>query len=395
MFANLAANGPPSERPWAVLGIAQFLEGVPAELAMERQAAALNPNLALVWLNLSDLDQSAGHAEAALAEARTTIRLIGRPDRGSITERSADTSKAGLVATLDDLLGDYRDEVSEQVRLQVLPEFYGSHEQARVQQAATLALDHDTQAAAAMWPGMSDAEISRTIAKWQSASAVKLYSAEVLEDWPAALAEAQGLDTVVRGYAALPDGGAALDVLRTTLWPHEARILAHLGRGPEAWAMIIQTPSDCYDCVRARGEIAALAGRRAEVDRWFAEAVRQGPSLPHAHLDWARARLARGDVDGAIAELTLAHAKGPHFADPLEQWGEALMRKGDFGGAAGKFTAADREAPRWGRNHLLWGEALARLGKADQAKAQWRAAAGMDLSAADRAELARVQPGPP
>ncbi len=35
-------------------------------------------------------------------------------------------------------------------------------------------------------------------------------------------------------------------------------------------------------------------------------------------------------------------------------------------------------------------KALARLGKADEAKVQWRAAAAMDLSAADRTELARA-----
>ncbi len=35
--------------------------------------------------------------------------------------------------------------------------------------------------------------------------------------------------------------------------------------------------------------------------------------------------------------------------------------------------------------------ALARLGRADEASAQYRAAAGMDLSTADRAELVRVQ----
>ena len=71
-------------------------------------------------------------------------------------------------------------------------------------------------------------------------------------------------------------------------------------------------------------------------------------------------RLARGDVDGAIAKLTLAHQKAPRFADPLELWGEALMRKGDFAGAAGKFREADKLTPHWAKNHALLGQALAR-----------------------------------
>ncbi len=124
----------------------------------------------------------------------------------------------------------------------------------------------------------------------------------------------------------------------------------------------------------------------------------QGPSLPQAHLDWARARLARGDVDGAIAELTLAHAKGPHFADPLELWGEALMRKGDFAAAAAKFAEADKYAPKWGRNHLRWGEALLRAGRYADARRQFEATSGLDLNAPDRAALnvflARTAGGP-
>ena len=95
--------------------------------------------------------------------------------------------------------------------------------------------------------------------------------------------------------------------------------------------------------------------------------------------------------DGAVARLQEAYKRGPHFADTLELWGEALVRKGDLKGAVAKFADADRNAPRWGRNHLRWGEALARLGKADEARAQLQAASGMDLSPADRAELARVR----
>ena len=101
--------------------------------------------------------------------------------------------------------------------------------------------------------------------------------------------------------------------------------------------------------------------------------------------------MARGDLDGAIVRLQQANQKGPHYADALELWGEALMRKRDYSGAAARFAEADKNAPRWGRNHLRWGQALARTGKADDAKAQWIAAAGMDLSPADRAELVKAR----
>ena len=63
------------------------------------------------------------------------------------------------------------------------------------------------------------------------------------------------------------------------------------------------------------------------------------------------------------------------------------MRKGDLNGAVAKFAEADKDAPRWGRNHLRWGQALLRLGQKDEAKAQLRAASGVDLSPPDRATL--------
>jgi len=96
--------------------------------------------------------------------------------------------------------------------------------------------------------------------------------------------------------------------------------------------------------------------------------------------------------------LKSAHAKGPHYADALELWGEALMDKSDHAGAISKFAEADKYAPRWGRNHLLWGEALMLQGRYAEARAQYVAASGMDLSKPDRAALnvllARTASGP-
>lgn len=100
----------------------------------------------------------------------------------------------------------------------------------------------------------------------------------------------------------------------------------------------------------------------------------------------------------AIAKLTLAHAKGPRFADPLELWGEALIRQGDPAGAIAKFAEADKDAPRWGRNHMMWGEALMLSGRYAEARRQYEIANGLDLSKPDRAALdvllARTAKGP-
>ena len=178
------------------------------------------------------------------------------------------------------------------------------------------------------------------------------------------------------------------DHLEVTLRrPWQAYVAARLGRIEEAEALIGLTPLDCYFCLRTRGRIAAIAGQAAVADRWFAEAVRQAPSLAHADQEWAEVKLARGDRAGA---LTLAHQaarKAPQWADPLKLQGDVRLAAGDVEAAAQLYTNAVKLAPRWGGLHLKWGEALAKLGKADEARARWRAAASMDLSAADRAVL--------
>ena len=100
--------------------------------------------------------------------------------------------------------------------------------------------------------------------------------------------------------------------------------------------------------------------------------------------------LAKGDTDGAIAKLEVAHEKGPNFADPLEYWGEALLAKHQPDQAIEKFHDANEHAPNWGRLHLKWGEALLWSGDKDGARKQFAIARSLDLTAKDRSQLARL-----
>jgi tetratricopeptide (TPR) repeat protein len=72
----------------------------------------------------------------------------------------------------------------------------------------------------------------------------------------------------------------------------------------------------------------------------------------------------------------------------LEGWGEALTAKKQPDSALAKFAEAEKYTPNWGRLHLKWGEALASAGRKDEAKKQFARAAQLDLSDADKAELA-------
>ena len=174
------------------------------------------------------------------------------------------------------------------------------------------------------------------------------------------------------------------------LRPQLALAKAHLGDLAGAQTLIATSPADCYGCVQIRGLIASEAKQYGNADYWFARAVELAPSIPMAYADWGQSFLTRGKPDEAIAQFTLAHQKGPHFADPLEGWGEALMAKNQSHLALAKFAEAEKYAPNWGRLHLKWGEALGYTGHKDEAKKQFARAAALDLSAGDKAELVRA-----
>ncbi|MGD0189976.1 MAG: hypothetical protein ABSD74_04465 [Rhizomicrobium sp.] len=198
----------------------------------------------------------------------------------------------------------------------------------------------------------------------------------------------------------IPETGISLgelqDILREKLG-HVTHITGEVLRTPSGisitarWgeALIAATPQDCYLCARVRAQIAEMKGDEHGAARWFAEAIRLGPSIPFAYSDWGAMLLANGDTEAAIAKFAVAHSIGPHFADPLEMWGEALMLKNRSDLALAKFEEANTYAPNWGRLHLEWGKALFYAGKTDEAKKQFATAARLDLSTTDKSTLAQ------
>jgi tetratricopeptide (TPR) repeat protein len=172
--------------------------------------------------------------------------------------------------------------------------------------------------------------------------------------------------------------------------PLIAWTLAKAGDFAGAEAVIAQTATDCYFCLRVRGQIATEKHDWAQAEHWFGEAVAQAPSIAFAYVDWGSERLLKGDPQDAIGLFEKAHRAGPHFADALEGWGEALLRKGDPRAASERFRQADRDAPRWARNHARWAEALLRSGDDRRARAQYETAKTLALDAGDRARLDKL-----
>ena len=241
---------------------------------------------------------------------------------------------------------------------------------------------------------LHDAARSRTLiaetlasgpARPDAVSRARYFADVAAGDWPAAAIDA-------RAYgAALPVG---VQLTGPTTWqaaPLLAYALARAGDFVGAEAAIEATPLDCYGCLQARGQVAALKSDWTGADAWFARAVAAGPSIPFAYADRGEMLLRKGDTDAAIAQFAQAHQRGPHFADPLELWGEALMAKARPDLAVAKFEEAARYAPNWGRLHLKWAEALLSLHQPEVARRQLALAATLGLTPEEASELSRLR----
>ncbi len=343
--------------------------------ARDEMARALQLGYDGVLANLANMERALGHAQAALDTCR---RALAGDSLEKIYKdtRLGRTNSAVACALMD---GDFRSAERQIVGLIGVINQRGYSASGRENHIWALSNLHQTSAARAEIPAMMATPGFRIrLESFRVSLAARIAAQE--EDWPtvlALLAPGQPAPTPGQLEAPTPDAWRAL-------------ALAKLGRVAEARAMAATLPADCYRCLRTRAEVAEAAGDRAGADRWFAEAVRQAPRLPFAETDWARVLLSRGDARGAAVKARAASRKQPAFADARVVWGEALLAAGDPKGAAATFAAAERHAPHWGRLHLKWGQALARLGKAQEARAQWARATRLDLTTAERAELARV-----
>jgi tetratricopeptide (TPR) repeat protein len=349
-----------------------------AALAKARIAAALDPQnpTAVGWL--ASVENILGHDEAAW---RLSSRNIGLWHGAEVADLDP-----GLVATAplyfayhrDRLMGDWTAALEAEDTFVANGKDYSGP----LQRAEEDAADHDVASArtsANSIPPKSDAGTPNP-----QVDEARMRIAVTQEDWNAAVAAGRQAELL---YLADP---TQREYVRRFVWPGYALALAHAGRFTDAEGMIAKTAPDCDICMRARANIAAAKHAWAEAAQIFSIVSRRSPDIPFANTDWGTMLLAKGDYDGAIAKFQSANAKGPHFADPLEMWGESLIRENRSDLALAKFEEAEKYAPNWGRLHLKWGEALLWAGKPEEAKKQFATAASLDLSAAEKSELARV-----
>jgi tetratricopeptide (TPR) repeat protein len=385
VLTKLAAEGSPSERPWALAGLAQLQTDPNRSVELAGQALALNPHLATAELAVSRSEVVLGRYQASREAQQRFLALLERPDHGGIGDADAASFIAGTTADLATEVGDYA--TCTRTMQEALPKVTDPRVRDSVQYelAFCTALAHQPAAALRMMGGLDDVALTRAFPHGSGIVEINHLARRELKDWEGALAQIRAVEAYLRSQ---PDAAMMWEsLIRARLLPGEIEALNWLGRLDEARALVPLMPPDCYWCTTSRAHLAENMGNAKEADRLMALAIAKAPSWEGAYQWFTELRLRRGDYDGAIAMARRGNRVAPRAADLLEEWGEALAGKGDTQGAIAKYAAASALTPKWGRLHLKWGEALARLGRRDEARAQFRAAATLDLSSADRAEL--------
>lgn len=369
-----------SERAWALsaLGLATYaLEGRcdDAILILER-AIALDPRLPNPVANLAMAHSCLGHDQITADLRRKLVALwqeggVHNPARIKTNRLESEMDEA-------ELIGDFRRVLDLNAQLE--GEGAGSQ---TIYVAAVLALMRDVSASKRMLSQFrADAFTDlRRFSYWHA----KSLQAKAIEDWSS---EARYAEKAMRVTERLDRFARRLIAIQyNTIW---AGALARAGNLLAADALLRDLPSDCYPCARGNGMVADVKGDHAAADRWFAHAVRLGPRLPSAYQEWGDAKLRRKDAGGALLLFERSLAFGPEFPDALKGKANALARLGRDEEAERAYQDTADRAPRWGALQIDWGLALWRLNRREEARAKFRAAAGMDLGVADRARLKRI-----
>jgi len=397
VLRQLTRDPDPVERKWAYNGLAVTARqyGMTAAAIEHGKAAlAIDPDFVNAMNNIATAYENAGQEEAAIAWRRRGFRATKNAspidydmkrilsdmavNRRAVDRRRGDfrsaTKTIAMARDVDPAAFDPKSAAASMVALHS-----GMHEHSRAAAAQRASLGRTSVASGQL---LTSAQEDFTISLASLRRAVDLDERAGAAE--TALRLINAADRIVaEGQARAREFAATRPIFA---WPIAATGLAAGGRVAEAEALIARTPTDCYECVRARGLIASYRGNPGKARRWLREAIRQGPSIPMAYLDLAR--VPGTDPAAALVLIREANRRGPGWADPLKAWGDALRGQRDWRGAAAQYAEAAERAPRWGALNIEWARALWLSGKHDEAREKFAAAAKMDLSATDRARLA-------
>jgi tetratricopeptide (TPR) repeat protein len=385
VLEELIRTGSTEDRSWAYVGLSTLAETDGDEkraLGLFKQATEAKPDNIIAWTDLANTENNLGHDEKAAEAERTSIALGARGGDSDLNPYYRPVALPRVQTALDLAMGDNVGALALAQRVEAMPDRH-SWEQAYGDQLLACAAMHDDACERSASAGFPESKDPATLLNREGNRAL---ADALLGHWQDLAARVPNLLA-----ALVKQGNAAATVRDTGVLPLIADADAHLGDFKAADALIAKTPLDCDSCVRIRGAIASAERDWARAAYWFALVSARSRSIPFADTDWGAMLLAKGATGAAIAKFESAHAKGPHFADPLEMWGEALMLKNRSDLALAKFEEANKYAPNWGRLHLKWGDALLYAGRKDEATKQFGIASTLDLSPTDKAALAHAR----
>jgi tetratricopeptide (TPR) repeat protein len=298
-----------------------------------RLAMALKPNDWKAWDNLTWAIQLAEGEEAGWREGRAMLDAVARAPKSKRPELSILINPAELTWDLPLMLtaslqdASYNNGVGKSVLIDgpFIADIYSR-------------THNSTEAARYM--ASSDPSDSTTKAE---ALLLTSYAAIERDDASAAIAP---LETYWKAWQA--DTAVQSDHLDTPCYLGLAYGMA--SRMSEAEA-VFKRVGPWSRCFAFHGDVLEHAGDLAGAEQVWAEGVKVGPDLPLVYLHRGVSELNRGDLKSAETDLSTAHAKAPHFADPLKAWGDLLAREGRWKEALAKYDAALKFAPAWTELH--------------------------------------------
>jgi tetratricopeptide (TPR) repeat protein len=181
LLEKIAREGSPADRPWAILNLGyvallggHFEEGV----ALDEQAAALDPRIPLAYDNIATAAGALGHDEYALKSMKHSIMLAEQGRNPQYNERAYAIQLEIQRGNLATSLGDYVSAADDFSRATKLPDFAGNGALARFYTIDALSRSHDLVAARAALAQINAASVferlelarSRSLAKFEEAN---------------------------------------------------------------------------------------------------------------------------------------------------------------------------------------------------------------------------------
>lgn len=303
--------------------------GSPREaLALYRQALKLKPDYWSAWTNVQSACINLGDEEGAWQAGTQMLNIAGgRPGRAPEQDyQSWDLLTWNLQALLNGRIAD--------------AEAYGGVG-SMINSVGTSLADiharlHDLEGAERALQSSKDHPNAPVVTPM--ADFVRARLAIEAGDTARAVSEMEG--------SAAASGNLAIgsDVASNSCWIAPAQEAAG---HPEKADAILASAGSFVDCYRFHADILDRRGDWPAAQKAYAAAVRLAPDLPAAYYSWGLALARHADLDGAAEKLKQAHARGPHWADPLKAWGDVLVKKGQLKEASAKYREALKYAPNW------------------------------------------------